>query len=53
MLDMNKDQVDALRRSHTGHIEIDKLVRGVFTINFTLEGFDVALKTLENGASRN
>lgn len=52
-LDLNKDQVDALRHSHTGHIEIDKLAGGVFTINFTLEGVDVALKTLENWISRN
>ncbi|MFT8815085.1 invasion associated locus B family protein [Acetobacter fabarum] len=52
-LDLNKDQVDALRHSHTGHIEIDKLAGGVFTINFTLEGVDVALKTLENWIYRN
>lgn len=45
-LDLNRDQVDALRRSYAGYIEIDKLAGGVFTINFTLEEVDVAFKTL-------
>lgn len=51
-LDLTPEQVATLRHAQSGHIEVNKLAGGILTINFTLNGADAALKTLEDWMTR-
>ncbi|WP_215755220.1 invasion associated locus B family protein [Acetobacter sp. P5B1] len=51
-LDLTAAQVDMLQHGQTGHIEVNKLAGGVLTINFTLNGIDSALRTVDGWIAR-
>lgn len=52
VLELTDQQSRILRRGKQGHMQIDKLLDGVLTINFALQGLDDALTAAETLMSR-
>ncbi|WP_198024352.1 invasion associated locus B family protein [Asaia astilbis] len=52
VLELNEQQARVLRHGKQGHMQINKLLDGVLTINFALDGLDGALTTVEQLMTR-